>query len=109
MRIQTVEEVHECLRGGKGTVTTYTTALKKWIICGRISPTLKAIKLVFEPNASVGWHKHTDDSENYITFNRNIRFVRKSYWTPINICLKGHSHSARNIGNTPANVYAMKF
>lgn len=106
MRVK--REEHRKLRGGKGKIVTYTTWLKKWIFFGE--PDKKqAIKLVFDPYSSVGTHKHEFDSEIYFTFNRRIRFNGKKHWFPINVCLKGHSHSAVNDSSESGNLYAMKF
>lgn len=102
-------EEHANLRGGEGWVVTYTAVLKRWFFFGRPSPKKRAIKLKLESYSSVGKHQHTNDSEIYITFNRKIRFNGQKNWSPINICLKGNSHSAKNTGSTSANIYAFKF
>lgn len=102
-------EEHANLRGGEGCIVTYTAVLKRWLVFGRPSPKKRAIKLVLEGYASVGKHRHTKDSEIYFTFNRKIRFNGKKHWSPINICLRGNSHSAENIGERDANIYAFKF
>lgn len=104
-----IREEHVSLRGGKGKITMYTTALKKWIFFGRVSEVKKAIRLEFEPHASVGWHQHTVDNEIYLTFCKSIRFNQKKNWMPINVCIKGDSHCAENIGDKSAKVYALKF
>lgn len=104
-----IKERHANLRGGEGWVVTYTAVLKRWIFFGDPSPKKRAIMLIVECYSSVGNHKHTNDSEIYVTFNRNIRFNGRKYWSPINICLKGNSHSAKNIGKKDAKIYAFKF
>jgi len=106
--MRTERKEHLKLRGGKGKIITYTTFLKKWFFFGE--PDKKqAIKLVFTPYASVGWHWHTKDTEIYITFNRRVRFNGRKHWFPINVCLKGHKHKASNESNEEAKVYALKF
>ena len=106
--MRTERKEHRKLRGGKGKIVVYTTWLRKWFFFGE--PNQKQlIKLVFDPYSSVGKHTHTDDSEIYFTLNRRVKFNGRKYWFPINVCLRGHSHSAVNDSNEPANVYAMKF
>lgn len=105
--LRTERKVHRGLRGGKGKVVTNTTWLKRWIFFGK-PDSLQAITLDFDPFASVGKHMHTTDIEIYITFNRFIRFNKWKFWSPINICLKGHEHCAQNLSNENARVYALK-
>ena len=102
-------EMHANLRGGVGYVVTYTAVLKRWIFFGGPSPKKRAIKLVLKGYASVGKHRHTEDSEIYLTFNRKVRFKGQKRYCPINVCLRGNSHSAENTGGVDANIYAFKF
>lgn len=108
-RYVTTREEHIGLRGGEGLVTTYTKVLKKWILFGGPSPKKRVIKLVLSSGAWIGRHQHTDDSEIYITFNRDVTFNGKRYWCPINICRKGERHSAANNSRKDATIYAFKF
>lgn len=97
-------EQHANLHGGIGIVWTTT-----FLIFPKLLPNLRLIKLSLEPLSSIGKHTHTTDREIYITFDYNILFNDKSKWNFINFCRKEHSHSAENIGNTSANIYAFKF
>ena len=108
-RYVTTREEHIGLRGGEGLITTYTKVLKKWILFGGPSPKKRAIKLVLSSGAWIGRHQHTDDSEIYITFNREVTFNGKRYWCPINICRKGQRHSAANHSRKDATIYAFRF
>lgn len=109
MESKMFQERHENLRGGKGVTITRTLILKKWILWGEISPRKKAVRLDLMGNSSVGKHCHKYDSEIYFTFDRNIRFNENRYFHHVNICLKGHSHSAVNLGEEKATIYALKF
>ena len=109
MRYPITREEHIGLRGGEGLVTTYTRVVRKWILFGGPSPKKRAIKLVLSGGAWIGRHKHTDDSEIYITFNNNVTFNGRRYYCPINICRKGKMHSACNNSGKDATIYAFKF
>jgi hypothetical protein len=109
MRYPITREEHIGLRGGEGLITTYTRVVRKWILFGGPSPKKRAIKLVLSEGAWIGRHKHTDDSEIYITFNRNVLFNGRKFWTPINICKKGRTHSAKNTSKKDATIFAFKF
>ena len=101
------KEIHKNLRGGKGTVITYTGAVRRFIVCGRSVG--KFIILRLSPGATIGMHEHTDDSEIYMTLNRKIRFCGNKYWRFSNHCHKGQSHSAANEGNKYARIFAVKY
>ena len=96
------KEKHESLRGGDGVIITYTN-----IIFFR-TRRLKLILIKMSPNSTIGLHEHTDDSEIYMTFNRNVRFgIKKTKY--FNRCPKGSFHSASNFSKDLATVFAIKF
>ena len=84
-RYVTTREEHIGLRGGEGLITTYTKVLKKWILFGGPSPKKRAIKLVLSSGAWIGRHQHTDDSEIYITFNREVTFNGNENYTEVTV------------------------
>ena len=97
-----IKERHESLRGGDGVIITYTKIIflkkrrVKWIV------------MKLSPRATIGLHEHTDDSEIYMTFNRNVRFgLKKKPF--LNLCTKGRTHSASNQSDYWATVFAIKF
>lgn len=100
------QEKHECLRGGTGTVTTYTMVIR---LPFAKYPAGKFIILSLDPSASIGLHKHTCDSEVYVTFSRHIRFNGKKKWSFMNRCKRGMSHSAKNTcAAKKARIFAYK-
>ena len=96
-----IKERHESLRGGDGIIITYT----KIIFFKRRR--LKLILMKMSPTSTIGLHQHTDDSEIYFTFNKNVRFgLEKRRF--FNRCPKGGTHSASNFSKHWANVFAIK-
>lgn len=97
-----IKEKHENLRGGDGFVTTYTSVI---FLRGK---KIKLILMKMYPNSSIGLHQHVDDSEIYFTFNRHVGFglKKKKFF---NYCPKDGTHSASNLSDRWATVFAIKF
>ena len=100
-------EIHKNLRGGMGEVTTYTSVVRSFGFFGPKKG--KFIILVLGPKASIGMHRHEKDSEIYVTLNRKIRFCRSKQWAMTNHCKRGNVHSAKNLGNKKALIFAYKY
>ena len=97
-----IKERHENLRGGNGIVITHTK-----VIFFR-ERRIKIIIMEMSPNSTIGLHQHVDDTEIYITNNKNVRFgIKKNKF--FNRCPKGGTHSASNLSNEGATVFAIKF
>lgn len=99
------KKVVNCLKGGKGKCTVYTD-LEESCHC-TIS---ESGYIVMEPNASIGMHTHTDDSEKCTVEQGIIECEGKLYRQGETFyCLKGQSHTYRNVAKDQSIIMFSKW
>lgn len=92
-------DVHRNLYGGVGMIITKTVR-----ILG-----VKIIRFDLDPESTIGHHFHNAERELYISFDKNVRLNGNADWKMMSFCRKGCAHSAQNISQTIAKLWAIKF
>lgn len=101
-------EVRENMRGGKGIVR-----LEHYWSKGEMQPRMRlCARLVIEPGASIGTHRHEQEEEVYIVVRGRGRLSDGAETTEIgpgDTVLTGHGgeHAIENIGAEPLEIIAV--